>query len=232
MALFGVDSQDTHSTRLIGEIDMILGRTGLKLENVFAFAAVTGPGSFTGLRIGLSTVKGLARATGRPVVGVTTLEATALSAGITGEVLSFVNALRQEVYAQLFQVSEDGQPTPQGQPMVAPPDAVLSRFADKRSLVIAGDAIRVYHKNVEAFVSAKGYLLSEPQVLARANDRAGDPGGVWTIAPDSPFLAMHAARLAAARVSQVGTDSAARLEAVYVRQSDAELKLGESKLGG
>src|SRR5215472_7816532 len=119
MALFGADSQDTHSTRLIGEIDMILTRTGIKLEDVDAFAAVTGPGSFTGLRIGLSTVKGLARATGKPVVGVTTLEATALNAGVAGEVLAFINALRQEVYAQLFQVTDAGETLPLTSPMVA-----------------------------------------------------------------------------------------------------------------
>src|SRR5215831_6785481 len=57
LAIYGADSQDTHSTRLISEIDMILTKIRIQLSDITAFAVVTGPGSFTGLRIGISTIK-------------------------------------------------------------------------------------------------------------------------------------------------------------------------------
>src|SRR5262249_58940340 len=67
----------THGERLMAAIDGVLRAARWELADVDAFAVAQGPGSFTGLRIGLSTVKALAFATGRPVVGVPTLDALA-----------------------------------------------------------------------------------------------------------------------------------------------------------
>ena len=69
--------KSTHSERLMMEIDHVLKQSFLKMSDIDVFAIAVGPGSFTGLRIGLSTVKGLSYATGKPIVSVPTLEAFA-----------------------------------------------------------------------------------------------------------------------------------------------------------
>ena len=69
--------KSTHSERLMTEIEHCLKQSGVKISDIDVFAVATGPGSFTGLRIGLSTVKGFSYATGKPIVSVPTLEALA-----------------------------------------------------------------------------------------------------------------------------------------------------------
>ena len=93
----------THSERLLSSIDRLLKETQIRLEDIGGFAITLGPGSFTGLRIGTSTVKGLAFATGRPVVGVSTLEALALNVhGSDHDICPILDARKQEVYAAIF----------------------------------------------------------------------------------------------------------------------------------
>lgn len=69
--------KSTHSERLMTEIDHILKQSGIEITDIDVFAIAIGPGSFTGLRIGLSTIKGFSFATGKPIVAVPTLEALA-----------------------------------------------------------------------------------------------------------------------------------------------------------
>lgn len=93
----------THSERLMPEIDHIIGRSGLELSDIDAFAISIGPGSFTGLRIGLSTVKGFSFATGKPIVAVPTLEAFAWNFPFCRyPVCTLLDARKREVYAALF----------------------------------------------------------------------------------------------------------------------------------
>ncbi len=69
--------RSTHSERLMSEIDHALKQAGMKITDMDVFGISIGPGSFTGLRVGLSTVKGFSYATGKPVVSIPTLEAFA-----------------------------------------------------------------------------------------------------------------------------------------------------------
>ena len=94
---------------LLPALDALLAEAGLTLDGVGAFAVSIGPGSFTGLRIGVATVKGLAFASGRPVVPVATLAATALHAG-PGATAAVLDARRGELYAAGFSVAADGVP--------------------------------------------------------------------------------------------------------------------------
>ena len=95
-----------HSERLMGEMDRMLRHSDLTVKDIDVFAVAVGPGSFTGLRVGLSTVKGLVYATGRPMVAVPTLEALAWNVPFCRyQVCPLLDARKGEVYAGLFKVA-------------------------------------------------------------------------------------------------------------------------------
>ena len=96
-----LDSPDGFAHVLFGEIERLLARHGLGIEQVDAFASASGPGSFTGVRVGLTTVKGLAEATGRKVIAVSNLQALAWygSRPLRATVL---DARRGEVYGGVY----------------------------------------------------------------------------------------------------------------------------------
>ncbi len=99
----------THSERLLPTIDRALGEARISLEALGGIAVSIGPGSFTGLRIGLSTAKGLAYATGIPLVGVPTLEAMAWTLpAARWQICPVLDARKQEVYAALFRHELEG----------------------------------------------------------------------------------------------------------------------------
>ncbi|MEW6214900.1 MAG: tRNA (adenosine(37)-N6)-threonylcarbamoyltransferase complex dimerization subunit type 1 TsaB [Nitrospirota bacterium] len=95
--------KSTHSERLMIEVDHILKQAGLRVSDVDVFAVAIGPGSFTGLRIGLSTAKGFSYATGKPIVSVPTLEALAWNFPYCRyPVCTMLDARKKEVYSALF----------------------------------------------------------------------------------------------------------------------------------
>jgi tRNA threonylcarbamoyladenosine biosynthesis protein TsaB len=95
--------KSTHSESLMTEIDHALKQAGLKVSDIDAFAVAIGPGSFTGLRIGLSTVKGFSYITGKPIVSVPTLHALAWNFPYCRyPVCTMLDARKKEVYAALF----------------------------------------------------------------------------------------------------------------------------------
>ena len=103
--------RSTHSERLMTEIEHCLKQSGIKISDIDVFAVATGPGSFTGLRIGLSTVKGLSYATGKPIVSVPTLEALAWNFPYSRyPVCTMLDARKTEVYAALFKWEDERNP--------------------------------------------------------------------------------------------------------------------------
>ena len=100
----------THSRTLLPMAEDLLKNTELSMKDVECFAVAQGPGSFTGIRIGVSTVKGLAWAAEKPCVGVSTLAAMAWNGTAAGGlVCAVMDARRGEVYNALFRI-EDGKP--------------------------------------------------------------------------------------------------------------------------
>lgn len=94
-----------HAERLMGAIDALLDRAGTTLSEIDAFAATIGPGSFTGIRIGVAVVRGFALAARKPAVGIPTLEALAAEARLARPgrtVFALLDARKDEVYAQGF----------------------------------------------------------------------------------------------------------------------------------
>jgi len=133
------DDTRVHSERLLPAIDRLLALAGAKLDDVGAFAVSIGPGSFTGLRIGLATVKAFALDERRPVAAVPTLAALCAAAlGAPGPVAALLDARRGEVYAAVC--AHPGEPTPSLiADSVLTPDALATRLPRGATLVIGED---------------------------------------------------------------------------------------------
>jgi tRNA threonylcarbamoyladenosine biosynthesis protein TsaB len=98
----------TFSAQLVPEISQLLAKHEFSKSDIDGFAAASGPGSFTGLRVGLAAIKGLAEVLGKPIAAVSLLEAMAMAAGVSGKVTAVLDAGRNEVYAGLYEVSKSG----------------------------------------------------------------------------------------------------------------------------
>lgn len=104
-----INVKTAHSERLMTGIEYALQQGGMSISDIDVFGISIGPGSFTGLRIGVSTVKGLSYATGKPVVSVPTLEALAWNFPFSPHaVCTMFDARRKEVYAAVFRWRDGG----------------------------------------------------------------------------------------------------------------------------
>ena len=188
------DAARTHAERLPEEILHVLGEAGVMLSAVDLFAVASGPGAFTGLRIGIATVQGLAYASRRLVVPVSALEALAQigSVGLApGEIVgAWMDASRREVFSALYRVT-DAAPFAVGRvaeiegPFAGTPASALARWAGSghRPDAWVGDGAVLY-----AAIAGVGRPMAPPPALAGAiglvavdRARAGgavDPGGV------------------------------------------------------
>jgi tRNA threonylcarbamoyladenosine biosynthesis protein TsaB len=206
------DSEHTHGERLPGDLLALLSTHEMDLHEVEVFAVCTGPGSFTGLRVGLATVQGFALATGRPVIAVPTLEALA-QAGLEQQppelhrstlVVPWMDAHRGEVFGAIYRVDDNGVVTEHCPAAVGTTDVLLQQWAPvlKVSRVLfVGNAVE------GARVSIANILGAEAEVQ---------------ILPSMPPLAPTAALLAQTRGADAATSPHA-IRPIYVRRPDAEL---------
>jgi tRNA threonylcarbamoyladenosine biosynthesis protein TsaB len=96
----------TFSAQLVPQIAALLKKTGFTKNDIAGFVVVSGPGSFTGLRVGLAAIKGLAEILDKPIVTVSLLEAIALTSGLQDRVTAILDAGRGEVYVGEFQLAD------------------------------------------------------------------------------------------------------------------------------
>jgi len=125
-----------HSEVLLPAIDHALRAISVKIKDVDLFACTIGPGSFTGLRIGVSTLKGLILATGKPAVGISSLAALALNAGKTSKLISSVmDAGRGHVYAAFYRYDKNEYLEQIGVEKAVQPENILSDIDEEIELV-------------------------------------------------------------------------------------------------
>lgn len=200
--------RSTHSQSLLAQIDGLLKAAGWTLADLDLLAVVTGPGAFTGVRIGVATIKGLAQVLGLPVVSVSSLAAVAMNLPLLFlPVCVFIDARKKEVYTQQFQL-QDGFPRPLNEARVIAPHKVLAELQGDVCLV--GDGVAAYpdlllqHGFVQQHIApACCYPIQASRVAA---------------------LALHAYRKGLSR--QPG-----QIVPTYIRPSDAELNKQANNVG-
>ncbi len=202
LALVPGDAARSHSERLPGEMEAALALAGLQRRDIGLLAVATGPGAFTGLRIGLAAMQGLAMTLGRPVIGVSALDALAAEAATDGIslVAPWMDAQRGEVFATLVEVPAGRTLAP---PLAAHPTSVLEAWRAHiagRPVVFIGDAVA----RDAALITAAG-------------------GGQWTLRTP-PALAPAIARLALARAARGEGGLPHQLAPIYVRRPDVEIE--------
>lgn len=195
-----IDSSSTYSERLLPAVDFLLKINKLSIQDVDGFAVAVGPGSFTGIRIGLSTVKSFSYASGKPVAGISTLKALAekLRRSQAHLLCPLLDAKKGEVYAALFESKGEKlfELVPQG---AYSPDRFFSLLPSHRIVTFIGSGVEVYKKKIFQYFKDK----------ARLSQR-------------SPFIAHEVGRLGYEMLKRKKGKSAEELEPLYFRKSQAE----------
>lgn len=211
------DATASHSNDLISSVENILARAGIALSDVDLFAAAEGPGSFTGLRIGLATIKSFAVCTAKRCAGVSTLAAIAHAAEESEGTVSLLPAGRGEVFAQLFSV-DDGDVQGLDSAAHLTLKAILERYGEASELVWAGEGAHLQAEALRAWARTNGISFGELDPDLSRSSRTG-----WSIAPPAAQLAVSIAALALKAYGNGNTVGPDELRAVYVRASDAEI---------
>jgi tRNA threonylcarbamoyladenosine biosynthesis protein TsaB len=202
------DTSRTHGQRLPADLGRALEIAGVALDDVGRLAVVAGPGSFTGLRVGIAAIQGLAFSRGLTVVSVSALEAIAghalRSSSEDALVAPWIDAQRGEVFAILYDGNVERPLVPASS---APPQATLDSWTDvlgSRAVVFAGD----------------GAIRYKEMIIRTSGSRA-------VVLDPAPALAVEAARIAARHPERAVAPHA--IVPIYVRRPDAELARGRAE---
>jgi tRNA threonylcarbamoyladenosine biosynthesis protein TsaB len=206
LALLEGDGGRTHGERLPGEIAHALERASVHARELDLLVVSSGPGAFTGLRIGLAAIQGLAMVLGKLVVGVSALDALADAARaeagtpLATPLATWMDAARGEVFAAAYRTRE-GEPHQVLEPLVGSPRDMLHAlpFAIGEPVTFIGDGARHYREAIEQ---------------ARPHTHIIEP---------VPLLAPALTRLGRRRAAAGAAGPPHALQPVYVRRPDAEL---------
>lgn len=195
-----LDSSLTHTSRLLTSVQYILDNVELTVNSIDAFSVISGPGSFTGIRIGLATVKGLAEMLSKPILAVTTFEAWAQKASKwEGILIPLIDARRNEVYARVFEC-HDSHLVQRKPDWVGKPENFLQTL-DVENILFLGDGAVKY------------------DVLIRSQ---GLPN--WKIAKTDFFLGRSLLSIVNSKECPNKWSKPEEVGPYYLRKSDAETK--------
>ena len=199
---------ETHARHLMVLVDTALTLSGMSVDDLDGFAVTIGPGTFTGLRIGLSSIQGMATAASKPVAGISSLDVLAAQAapaspGTGSLVCALLDARRMEVYGGLYR--SEGQATvPLSEPRVGPPEKLAGEIREPCVLVGSGALL---YKDVLRNRLKEHFILPPP--------------AAHTIRGET------VARLALAAFEKETVPANRVLQPLYLRKSDAEINLAK-----
>ena len=210
-----INTKITHSQTLMPLLHSMLNASDTAVSDIDAFAVSSGPGSFTGIRIGISAIKGLALPSDKPCISVSTLEAMAYNfVDIDSVVIAGMDARCNQVYNAIFEVN----------------DGKVSRLCEDRAIML-GELKKEIEKNVEKYQNKTVFVVGDGADLVYNNLKELLPE-IKMPSPHLKFQNAHSVLLAANEKIEKGeTVSSHELSPVYLRlpQAERELKLKKEK---
>lgn len=204
---YSLNDKKTHSQKLVPMVDELLRSLKLSTEDIDVFAAVTGPGSFTGIRIGVTTVKAMAYAGKKPAVGITSLDALAEAVPAFDDVLvcPMLDARNNQVYTAIYKRK----------------NGVMTNLSGYMGIHISELVKQLEEKNANVIFTGDGVILHEDFLKIQLKDKC-------SFMPVTALqrMAASAASIAVSRVLKGETLSSFELEPFYLRQSQAEREFG------
>jgi tRNA threonylcarbamoyladenosine biosynthesis protein TsaB len=195
-----------HSERLLAMIDRLLADSGCSLADIDLIAVSLGPGSFTGLRVGISTAQGLALAAGKDLLGVPTLEAIAFQArGYWEQICPMITARGQEIFTGLYRCPDQGDLQQVRAETVTDPEPWLSGISG--DTVFVGSGAVLHRETIAALLGEKARVLPSLAGLPRASSVAA---------------------LAQCRYQGAAAHASAAMAPRYIRAPGAELPGGKN----
>jgi len=156
IAQFSLNDKTTHSTKLLPQIEYMMKNAQTEFADIDLFAITTGPGSFTGQRIGVATAKALAHATGKPMVGVSALMAMAYNIKFTDYLICpIMDARREQVYTASFKWQDDELITIKEDRAMALDD--LLEEIDE-NVIFFGDGVPVFKEKIASKLGNKAHF--------------------------------------------------------------------------
>ncbi|PYT92973.1 MAG: tRNA (adenosine(37)-N6)-threonylcarbamoyltransferase complex dimerization subunit type 1 TsaB [Acidobacteria bacterium] len=205
LALLVHETAEDYSCWLLPAVNEVLKKAELQMGDVGGYAVAVGPGSFTGVRVGLTTVKAWAEVYGKPVAAVSRLEGFAAQATGAGKhVAAFVDAQRGQVFGAVYRRDDSGLARVGEEMVIAP-----GRFVEVATELVAGEKI--------AWVSPDPTLVTGEGVW-QAREKRGE-----SVEQVSATLAGMIGRIGLKRLKEGKATDALGLDANYVRRSDAEI---------
>lgn len=167
-----LNNKTTHSEKLMPMIDFVLKNSGMDITDIDLFAVANGPGSFTGLRIGVSTVKGLAHAVNKPIVGISTLAGLAYNLFETDGLISpIMDARRSQVYNAVYKW-EKGVFREIAPPRAIALDDCIKEFENEKKVYFLGDGVPVHKEAIKEKMGDRAVFVPENNLNQRASSLA------------------------------------------------------------
>ncbi len=185
---FSINQSMSHNEILLVMVDEMLKKLNIDIEDIDLFVAVTGPGSFTGIRIGVTVVKALAMALNKPIVAVNTLEALSFGVFTDKKKIPLIDARGERVYYGVYEGINNKN-------IVAPAlltiDELLNEFSDKGEFVFVGDCVNLYkdrileNKNFEITPACLNSCISKNAcVIGKQKYERGDISDCFSLSPE------------------------------------------------
>lgn len=185
---FSINQSMSHNEILLVMVDEMLKKLNIDIEDIDLFVAVTGPGSFTGIRIGVTVVKALAMALNKPIVAVNTLEALSFGVFSDKKKIPLIDARGERVYYGVYEGINNEN-------IVAPAlltiDELLEEFSDKGEYVFVGDCVNLYkdrileNKNFEITPACLNSCISKNAcVIGKEKYERGDISDCFNLSPE------------------------------------------------
>jgi tRNA threonylcarbamoyladenosine biosynthesis protein TsaB len=217
------DKNVSHSSSLLEQIKSVIDKARVSIAEIDLYATASGPGSFTGMRVGISTVKGLSASMGASCVGVSSLKALACCVGPTDFACVVIQAGRNEVFSQVFRVDNEKNVYELGRPSSSSFSDLLKRMILFENVLWVGDAITKHSEEIEAFVKERGVEIFKNHKMGKGGGGFLQKG--WVIAAPAKSVSEGVAYLAyGAYLNEEMVVSPEDLSAEYVRETEFKIK--------